>query len=141
MKNNLLKAVALAIVMTPLYNCSIEPTDQFQQELVTEQSMSLLLNPVTPCSGEDPKSRITNDGDSLVNFEIHDANGALINYVYGLNPGQTSDWKTFPVGVVTFTVSTSESSKPIIIDMGTCMAYDVTINEDNQLDTGTPIQL
>ncbi|MCK7590893.1 hypothetical protein M0G43_09950 [Subsaxibacter sp. CAU 1640] len=138
MKTNLLKAVAFAMVMTPLYNCSVEPVEQELQlaEIANEQTLD-----DTPCSGEDPKARVTNDSDNVVNFEIFDGNGALVNYVYGLNPGETSDWRTFPVGITTFSISTSESSKPVRIDMGLCMAYDVTINENNQLDTDVPIQL
>lgn len=136
--NNLLKAIALAIVMTPLYNCSIEAIEELQQE--TNQ-LTTTLNAVDVCNAQIPKSRITNNSNQIVDFEIHDANGILVNYVYGLNPGDTSDWKTFPVGMTTFTISTSESVKPVNIDMGTCMAYDVAIDVNNQLNTSSATQL
>jgi hypothetical protein len=140
MKNNLLKTLALALVMTPLYNCSVDSTDQLQEELDSAILISSMSS-VYVCVNEDPKSRITNNSDNIVDFEIHDATGALVNFVYGLNPGETSDYKTFGVGLTTFTVSTSESTKPVRIDMGLCMAYDVAIDEYNQLNTSIPIQL
>ena len=67
MKTNLLKAIAFAIVMTPLYNCSVEPVEQLQQqELTLEQSVTSLTDEAPPCSGEDPKSRVTNNSDNVV---------------------------------------------------------------------------
>lgn len=142
MKTNLLKAIAFAIVMTPLYNCAVEPIEQqvLQEELSTIE-IENEIDLTTPCVGQNPQARVTNNNDIDVNFEIHDSLGNLLDAVYGLNPGEVSDWKNFPVGVTTFTVSTAESSKPVTISMGVCMAYDVTINENNQLDTDIPIQL
>jgi hypothetical protein len=140
MKTNLLKAIAFAIVMSSLFNCSIEPVDStVLTEINSESLVQVMVEP--PCSGADPISRITNNSDNVVNFEIHDANGILVSSAFGLNPGDVSPWLSFPIGLTTFTVSNVESSKPVQIDMGLCMVYDVTINVDNQLDTDVPIQL
>ena len=142
MKTNLLRAYALAFAMIPLYNCSVEPVEQIvPEQLITETFIAPLVNDDTVCIGELPKSRVTNNSDFIVNYEVRDAEGALLNYVYDLNPGQISDWKTFPAGVTSFSLSTSETSKSVTIDMGSCMAYDVEIDENRQLNTDVPIQL
>lgn len=141
MKTNLLKAFAFAIAMTPFYNCSVEPTEEFTQELETSQLIENQTFDEGICNGQDPKSRLTNNSDNVVDLEIHDANGALVNYVYGLNPGEMSDWKAFPVGTTSFTISSVESVKVVTISMGLCMAYEVSINENNHLDSDSPIQL
>lgn len=141
MKTNLLKAIAFAIVMSPLYNCSVEPLEHLIQEEVSTIEIANEIDLATPCVGQNPKARVTNNSDNDVNFEIHDSLGNLLDAVYGLNPGEVSDWKNFPSGVTTFTVSTVESSKTVTITMGICMAYDVAIDENNHLNTDIPIQL
>lgn len=144
MKTNLLRAYALAFAMIPLYNCSVEPVEQMASEQVLIETFTAPLfneNDNTVCVGELPKSRVTNNSEFIVDYEVRDAAGVLVTYVYDLNPGEISAWKTFPVGVTTFSLSTSETSKAVVIDMGTCMAYDVEINENRQLNTDVPIQL
>lgn len=155
MKTNLLKAIALAIVMSTCLNCSVESSFEPVEQTTMVSEIAIIQNfndtfenapdasdiTEVPCDGQNPKSRVTNNGNDLVNFEIFDAEGSLLGSVYNLNPGEVSDWKVFPVGVTTFKVSTSMSVKPVRIDMGICMAYDVSINEYNQLDTDIPDQL
>lgn len=144
MKTNLLRAYAMAFAMIPLYNCSVEPVEQMvPEQIIIETSTTTLFNENdnTVCVGELPKSRVTNNSEFIVNYEVRNADGDLITYVYDLNPGQISDWKTFPVGVTTFSLSTSETTKAVTIDMGTCMAYDVEIDENRQLNTDVAIQL
>ncbi len=140
MKTNLLKAFALALLVPTLTNCSVEPMEQLNQENNSIIEIASQFDSDTPCIGLNPKARILNNSDHDVDFEIHDSTGNLIDAVYGLNPGELSDWKTFPVGITSFTVSTIQSFKIVTIDMGNCMAYDVTINENNQLNTDIPIQ-
>lgn len=141
MKTNLLKATALAIVMTAFYNCSVESIDSNQT--IPEQ-ISLNFDSAldgVPCVDQQPRSRISNNGDEIVNFEIFDSEGILLKSVYDLNPGDVSEWQSFPAGLTTFSVTTSVTSKPVRIDMGNCMIYDVSIDANYQLDTDVPIQL
>ncbi len=141
MKTNLLKTIALAMVMTPFYNCSYEQFSQPNNDVIPIESTFELNVDDGPCSEQNPKTRITNNSNLLVNLEIEDINGDLLNYEYGLLPGETSEWKLFPVGTTTFKISTPVTQKNIVIEMGLCMAYELVIDENNHLNTAVPIQL
>lgn len=134
----LLKNIACAILLLSVFNCTTEPVGN-NQELNTTQSQESTLDDY--CSGQSPKARITNNGTVNVNLEIFNEAGSLIGHDYGVTPGQTSDWSTFATGVTTFVVSNVNSDKIIVIDMDTCMAYDMVIGTNNQLTSDQPIHL
>ena len=126
----LLIAVSIAFV-----GCTTEPVDAEEPTLENPQIAD------TNCTGDDPKAKITNDSDIIVDMEIFDQNGVLLNHSYGVHPGQESDWKFFTEGQVIVIITTESTFKAVPLDMGLCMAYHVTINENYQLDTDQPTQL
>ncbi len=149
MKNYLPKTIALAMVMTAIYGCTYETDTLETSQQLSEGSINVLtdtsiiepalLDP--PCFEAFPKSQITNNSNFPVNMEVFDENDVLLNSVYNVPIGEVSDYITFPVGVAKFKISTSQSVKVIVIEMGICMSYEVTINEFNHMDTDVPIQL
>ncbi len=126
----LLIAVSIAFV-----GCTTESVDTEDPTLENTQQLD------TNCTGDDPKAMITNDSDTTVDMEIFDEDGNLLNHSYAVEPGEESDWKFFAEGQVTVVISTESSYKAIPMNMGLCMAYHVTINENYQLDTDQPTQL
>ncbi|WP_431134878.1 hypothetical protein [Psychroserpens mesophilus] len=139
---NLLKAIAYAIVVSTCYNCSVESTENSQEEsLVLQEQIAALDEPDEVCSGQDPQAVLTNNSLLAADFEVFDQFGLLMTHAYGVPVGDTSTVLSFPDGVTTFIVSTSTSIKEIRIDMGNCMIYEVEIDENNQLDTDVPNQL
>lgn len=143
MKNYLPKTIALAIVMTAVYSCTTEDVPMESSDLISETTEipDLALFDDPPCFEAFPKSQITNNSNNVVNMEVFDSNDVLLNASYGIAVGDTSEYITFPVGVTTFKISSSQAVKSVIIEMGICMSYEVTINEFNHLNTDIPIQL
>lgn len=131
MKHLLHSFMTLAIVFL-FASCTTEPIEVIETSEEIAQTVAS-----TPCVGENPKARLTNNSNLVANLEIFDENGVLVNHEYDLQPGETSDWKDFNAGEVSFKISTTASEKAITIDMVNCSAYDVTIDENNHLNTDT----
>ncbi|MDT0559188.1 hypothetical protein RM697_11035 [Ichthyenterobacterium sp. W332] len=118
-----------------LISCSTEPVET-NTILYSDTAI-----PPPICDNEDPTAKITNNSNIVVDMQIYDENGVLINHAYGVPVGGESGWLSFSSGIVSIVISNVNSSKAVELDMGLCMTYHVTIDENNQLDTDIPIQL
>ena len=143
MKTNLLKAIAFAIVMTPLYNCSVEPEELLlQEENMTFELANVLLAEPDVCTCLDPKVQIINNGTVLFNLEVYTADLILQNSVYNLQPGSTSEWLTISTGNTLFSLSNvGFPDEKVVFDMSTCSELTLEIASDNSLLPSQPIQL
>lgn len=139
----LLKSFAYALVMFTFFNCATESVDSNLEENLLTPAVQQELEPSsdTTCNGYDPKARLANHGTIDFDLEIYDESGALLNAEYGIEPGSFTVWTTFPPGEITFVVGNANAQKIVVIDMGTCMAYDMLIGENNQLSSDQPIYL
>lgn len=141
MKTNLLKAIAFAIVMTPLYNCSVEPVEQLLQEenLTFELADEQLSD---GCADQDPKVQIINNGTVPFNLEVYSSDLLLQNSLYNLQPGSTSEWLTFSTGSILFSLTNDGfPDEKVLFDMDTCSELTLEIVSDNSLLPSQPIQL
>ncbi len=140
MKTNLLKAIALAIVMTPLYNCSVEPTDQLEQQLAVVPLSSVEQSQeVSACSGENPRARLINNGTLTFNFRIYSTTGSLLGSEANLEPGEISDWKTFPNGQSLFSITAVDfNGEKVSHLMDFCTEVSLEIDSNNQLKNVQP---
>lgn len=144
MKNNLLKAFALAFAMTPLYNCSVEPADNstfnddnavpLQEAQATDSQEFLAV-----CSGSDPRARITNNGTVSFDYEIYDASGAFIIGIYNISPGTVTQYATFSEGTIIFNVETASGvDQKVAHLMENCTEINMEIDVNNLLLTAAP---
>ncbi len=141
---NLLKAIAFAIVVLTCYTCSVEPAETVQEESVIlqeDQNAFVADEAETNCTSQDPQAQLTNNSLLDADIEVFDHFGILMTHAYGVTAGTVSPVLSFPDGVTTFVISTSQSSKTITIDMSDCTIYEVEINENNQLNTDAPTAL
>ena len=143
---NLLKTAVCAIVVFTVYTCTTEPAELIQEEtntvVFTEPENQEVTNSLPPsCSNQDPQSKLINNSLLTADMEVFDTFGILMTHAYGVPAGTESPVLSFPDGVTTFVISTSQSSKTIQIDMTDCTIYQVTIDENNQLDTDVPTAL
>jgi len=135
---NLLKSFMVLAMIFSLASCSTEPLESEMNTPEVSTSATLDL-PDIQCTGQDPISRLTNQSNEVANLEVFDHQGSLMGHKYNLQPGEVSSWISFLEGETTFRITTPVSEKVIVIDMFTCTAYDVTIDANNQLDTGSAI--
>ncbi len=142
MKTNLTKAIALAIVMTSFYNCSVEPTDSFQDQLIVNQSVTEDAAQNTTCVGLDPKARIANNGTIPFDFKIYSTDGTLLESEDNVLPGTISSWKSFSAGETLFVVTnTSLSGEKVVHQMDSCTQLNLIIDSNNQLTDAEPEDL
>ena len=139
---NLLKAFAFAFAISTCYNCSVEPADIIEDDALISQEINVAFNSLpNECTNQDPQARLTNNSLLVADFEVFDNTGMLLTHAYGVTAGDASSLLSFPDGVRSFVISTSTSTKAIEIDMGSCMVFEVSIDENNQIDTDQAIQL
>lgn len=85
------------------------------------------------CKGEDPISRIVNNGTESTSVQIQTSGGNTVN-INNIQPGETSADETFAVGDVTFTISIGNST-PVVLDvlMQECWEYEIIIDANNNV--------
>ena len=132
----LLKYSALTVLFFAFFNCATEPmefldgsTNAFVEEIENAVAAE------APCNDADPKARITNNGTVEVNLEIYDVAGNLIGHEYNVEPGQRTEWINFSSGETTFLVNNGSSDKLVVINMGTCMTFNMEVDTNNQVST------
>ncbi|MEZ4855852.1 MAG: hypothetical protein R2812_05205 [Gelidibacter sp.] len=135
MKTNLLSRIACAMLLFSAFNCSVEPVEQIQSisnSINAVVSINDETNP--PCTGLDPKVRITNNGTLIIDLEIYNDEGAFINSEIGIAPGSVSDWMTFTEGTTLFVVrSTNVYGEKAQYIMSNCTALNMELGADNHL--------
>lgn len=85
------------------------------------------------CKKEDPVSRIVNNGTESTSVQIQTTGGNTVN-INNIQPGETSEDKSFAEGIVTFTISIGNNS-PVVLDvtMEQCWEYEIVIDANNQV--------
>jgi len=139
---SLLKITALAIVLM-LSSCSVESVNEVTDNTNSDPiNVTALQNTNFQCVNGQAGARITNNGSMDVSLEIFDNQNNLIASIDDLNPGGISDWYYFQAGLITFSLESEDGKvKAPVIDMGSCMAFDMEIGENNQLVSDVAVQL
>ncbi len=140
---NLLKTIALAIVVSTWCNCSVESLDGAPIEGSVISAATLNTNP-PPCSDQDPQARITNNGTVPITLEIATGDGTILHTVADLAPGNVSGYLTFAPGEIIFNVeknASGESDEKLFYTMNLCMSFDIEVAPDNNLTNSTPVNL
>ena len=139
MKTYLNKAIAIAILLTSFYNCSVEPTDNFQNQTISIEALEDLDS--NTCSGISPKARMTNNGTIPFDFEIYDSSGSLIIGFYNVLPSTQTDWYSFDEDNTIFVVENdSVEDQKVSHQMDNCTEINLEIDSNNLLTNAQPQQ-
>lgn len=85
------------------------------------------------CKGEEPISRIVNNGTESVSVHIETSGGNTVN-INNILPGETSEDKSFAPGSVDFTVSIgNQNDYDLSVVMEECWEYEIVIDADNNI--------
>ena len=131
----LLKQLATAIVAITLFlSCSVEQLDSR-----VNPDNSDLYRPFA-CSSDVCGARLTNNGTMSVDLVIYNHDDVLLFEAFDIVPGSATNWQTFPIGIISYTVTTPATSlfKTVVIDMGECMVYDMEVAANDMLVTDQP---
>ena len=140
MKNLLKNAIACAIVMSTLFNCSIESIENNQ----LEESLLVTPNDQEDCLNQDPQARITNNGSISITLQIVSIDGAVLHTVDNIAPGSASGFLTFAPDDIIFNISkntTGIQDDKVVFVMDQCMSFDMELGVDNYLVSGMPVNL
>ena len=143
MKNLLKNAIACAIVMSTLFNCSVESIESIENESL-EASAPESSNPLFDCSGQDPQARITNNGTISITLQIASIDGTVLHTVDNLAAGSASGFLTFAPDEIIFNISkntTGIQDDKVVFVMDQCMSFDMVLGADNYLVAGSPENL
>lgn len=85
------------------------------------------------CKGEDPISRIVNNGTESVSVQIQTSGGNTEN-INNVLPGEVSEYTSFAPGNVDFTISIGNASDiELNVLMQECWEYDIIVDENNNV--------
>lgn len=97
----------------------------------------ITMNSCKKCKNEDPRARIINNGTEKASVQIKTSGGNTVN-INNIDPGTSSDYSSYAPGLVTFTITVSNSTYEKAFDLGECFDYDIAIDASNNI-TSLPI--
>lgn len=101
--------------------------------LLTAFVLLFTLESCKKCKGEDPISRIINNGTETISVHIATSGGNTVN-INNILPGQQSDDRSFAVGTVTFTISIGNTGDVVeTVPMEECWEYEIIIDANNNV--------
>lgn len=100
-------------------------------------ALSLTISGCKKCKNEDPRARIINNGTKAVSVQIKTSGGNTEN-INNINPGSSSEYRSFAEGLTTFTISVDKINYVKDVVMDECFEYDIAIDANNNI-TSTPM--
>jgi len=99
--------------------------------ILTILVLAISLQSCKKCKGEDPISRIVNNGSESVSVQIQTSGGNTVN-INNILSGETSEDKSFAAGSVDFTISIgNQSDVELSVLMEECWEYEIVVSENN----------
>jgi hypothetical protein len=85
------------------------------------------------CKNEDPISRIVNNGTEVISVHIATSGGNTVN-INNIQPGETSEDKSFAQGTVSFTISIGNTGDVVeTVLMEDCWEYEIVVDANNNV--------
>lgn len=132
---NLLKSTLLVCLALTLFTCTSDPSGN---DISTDLTPSQLND---PCVGQDPITRVINNGTVNVDFKVIDSDGVVLVDIPSIPASTTTSWASFEEGEVLFSIDSNQtlvSDDKVLLNMDSCMAYEIEINSNNEIVSYTP---
>lgn len=136
---NLLKFLSLMCFVMLFSGCTNESIDN---DLLIAPMQSELNQP--PCVDDDPITRVINNGTIPYDFQVIDSEGVIIVDIPMVPPNTTTSWASFTPGEVLFLIDGDDNiagDDKVLLQMDTCMAYEIEIDSNNTIVSYTPTTL
>ena len=136
MKNLLRFMPFLALI---LFACTVDSTESdFQNDnLFATQNQP-------PCVDDDPITRVVNNGTVPFDLLVLADDGTVLVDISDIPANTTTSWASFPAGEVLFSLDSNTAQAnddKVVIQMNTCMAYDIEIDGNNTIVSYNPTML
>ena len=134
---NLLKLSALLCLVMMYSTC----TSNLEEDTIDVEIQQTLMN--DPCTNQDPATRVINNGTVSFNLFVLASDGTVLAEIPDILTNTTTSWVSFPEGDITFSIASGDSAITDEVDlkMGTCMAYEIEIDSNNQIVSYNPTNL
>lgn len=135
---NLLKFAYCAFILLVSISCTTESVDSVQFNELNQQELN------DPCVDQDPISRVVNNGTVSFDFKVIDDQGVVLVEIPNIPASTTTSWVSFPQGEILFSLDSDQTlvnDDKVVLQMGTCMAYEIEIDSNNQIVSYTPTAL
>lgn len=135
---NLLKFAYCASILLVSISCTTESVDSVQFNELNQQELN------DPCVDQDPISRVVNNGTVSFDFKVIDDQGVVLVEIPNIPASTTTSWVSFPQGEILFSLDSDQTlvnDDKVVLQMGTCMAYEIEIDSNNQIVSYTPTAL
>lgn len=134
--NNLLKSLMLFAVVFSISSCSVESIDE--QIQADAPQLEAQTASAQTCSGNNPKSKLTNNGTAPLTFTVYSDNMNSVATQSNIQPGTSSGWISFIPGETMFSIksnTTGVSDSKLEFSMDTCTEVDIVIGTDNSVES------
>ncbi len=126
----------LPFLATIVFACTVDSNENdFQNDnLLTAQNQP-------PCVDDDPITRVVNNGTIAFNLLVLADDGSVLVDIPNIPPNTTTSWASFPHGEVLFSLKNNEplvNDDKVILQMDTCMAFDIEVDGNNEIVSYTP---
>ncbi|MFP4845949.1 hypothetical protein [Winogradskyella sp. PE311] len=136
---NLLRLTHLLCFIFLLNGCTADSTDS---DFLNESPESELNQP--PCIDDDPITRVINNGTIAFDLKVIDDQGNVLVDIVSIPPSTTTSWASFVPGEILFSIDGNDaaaSDEKVVLQMNTCMAYEIEIDSNNEVVSYTPTTL
>ncbi|WP_340155556.1 hypothetical protein [uncultured Winogradskyella sp.] len=141
---NLLKLMASLGLILLFTDCTASIEDYTIESESTTEIESTTDATLDPCSNEDPKTRVINNGTVSFNLEVLEADGTTVVSIINIPPNSTTSWASFNEGPVMFSLKGTDfnvADDKVLIQMDNCTAYEIEVDANNEIVSYLPIVL
>ena len=121
--------------MLLLFGCTSDPVaNNTASNLTTSQFNE-------PCLDQDPITRVVNNGTVAFDLKVVDEQGVVLVDIPNIPANTTTSWASFQQGEVLFSIDchqTMVSDDKVVLQMDTCMAYEIEIDSNNEIVSYIP---
>ncbi|WP_138433473.1 hypothetical protein [Winogradskyella algicola] len=132
---NLLKSTLLVCLALTLFTCTSDPSGNNISDDLTPSQFN------DPCVDQDPITRVINNGTVTVDFKVIDSDGEVLVDIPNIPANTTTSWASFGEGEVLFSIDSNQtlvSDDKVLLNMNSCMAYEIEINSSNEIVSYIP---
>ncbi len=136
----LLKLSAVSCLILILSSCSTESLDDTYAKT---SNSNYETSAIQFCSGQNPQSKLINNGTITFTFKIIDSNDNTM-VVHNISPGTSSSWMSFTEGETLFSIDGNTANvddSKLLLDMSNCSEVEIVVNSLNEVNNPVILSL
>ncbi len=132
---HLLKLTQALCLVFMLFGCTSDSAVDENALEVTDSQLN------QNCVDQDPITRVINNGTVTFDLKVFDAQGTVLVDFPNIPANTTTSWASFEQGEVMFSLNCDQAlvnDDKVVLQMDTCMAYEIEIDGNNEIVSYVP---